>query len=183
MWQTQSTLALLQVPKTTCYNLSYPTTYPKRCSTKPNHYCYSCLTVQNQPHLPPNLFTHGLSAAAEQAAPISFPCHELEVQRGGGEGRTQHLIRFDGSRHQFQLQGISSAPNHRQGRGLHTAEWDLPHSGSLVACLKRISSSPDSSHFKRHLDIYPFISQLGRGGETTHSPTHQPCMVPKRVMD
>lgn len=45
---------------------------------------------------------------------------------------------------------------------MHTAECDLPHIGSLVAHVKRISKSSYSSYFKKNLNIYPFISQLGK---------------------
>lgn len=102
--------------------------------------------------------------------PAASPILNRELLHRGGEDRKKDLI-VSGDLDWaavFHLQGTGPNPGHRQGRGgMHTAECDLPHIGSLVAHVKRISKSSYSSYFKKNLNIYPFISQLGKRNSCT----------------
>lgn len=115
-----------------------------------------------------NCYDSAYYSALEQTAPTSFP-HPKQRAPTQGWGRQKegpyHVWWLGPRAALFHLQGSGPNPGHRQGRGrMHTAECDLPHIGSSVAHVKRISKSSYSSHFffKKNLNIYPFISQLGK---------------------
>lgn len=97
--------------------------------------------------------------------PPASPILNRELLHRGGEDRKKDLIMSGDLDWELQC-FISRARVQTQatgrGGGMHTAECDLPHIGSLVAHVKRISKSSYSSYFKKNLNIYPFISQLGK---------------------
>lgn len=106
-------------------------------------------------------------SALEQTAPTSFPHPKQSSYTGVGKTERRTLPRLVTWTESCTVSspGQRSKPRPQAGEGrMHTAECDLPHIGSSVAHVKRISKSSYSSRFflKKNLNIYPFISQLGK---------------------